>query len=365
MSPERLNAALAIADLSVSGSGHAISLVVGKIKQALERVYPETKIRAHRISPIVSVKENFDDLLFPADNAGRSSRYTRYVSAEKILRTHTSAGISSWLQKESQNSINDSMVLVPGICYRRDVVDKTHSGELHQMDVWRVKHGNNRLTRKSFIALVENIINALMPGSEYRANEVTHPYTINGLEVEIKIGDSWMEILEGGEIHPTVLQNFGLDPKEYSGLALGMGLDRLVMLIKRIDDIRILRSEDERIKSQMADLKPYNKVSFQPITKRVISFSADISRTEEDICEKIRDGLGEHASCIEKIGYQEVAYELLPEKARFNLGIQSGQKNVIAEIIFRPLEKSLPKELVNEWMQHLYPILNEGQGGYI
>lgn len=366
MSQERLTASLTIPDLTDPKNGiHAINLVASNVRRALEKSYTEAMVKEVRTSPEVSVKENFDDLLFPADNAGRSSRYTRYVTQDTVLRTHTSCAIPGWLRKASRNGINDTIVILPGMCYRRDVVDKTHCGEPHQMDVWRINRGSPRFERPNLIHLVETILNCVVPGCKYRANEVQHPYTINGLEVEVLVNGSWLEVLECGEAHPTVLMNAGLDPKIYSGLALGMGLDRLVMIIKGIDDIRILRSEDSRIRRQMETLNKFVVVSDQPVTKRVLSYSTSVDKTEEDICEEIRDELGSDSVFIEKIEYSEISHEQLPEKARINLGIHPNQKNVVATITFRSLEGSLPRTMVNEWMQRLYPKLNEGSRGYM
>ena len=366
MSSDRLAASLAIVDLTDSKNGvHAVNLVVGKVQQALKDAYVGVISEEVRTSPEVSVEDNFDNLLFPADNAGRSSRYTRYVTARTVLRTHTSAAIPGWLRKVSLNGINDTIVVLPGICYRRDVVDKTHCGEPHQMDVWRIKSGQPRFGRSDLIGLIETILHGVIPGHEYRANEVQHPYTINGLEVEASVNGIWLEVLECGEVHPAILQNAGLDPKSYSGLALGMGLDRLVMIIKAIDDIRVLRSGDPRIKRQLENLDKFVAASDQPQTKRVLSYSTSMDKTEEDVCEEIRDQLGPNAVYLEAIEYTEITYEELPDKARGNLGIRPDQKNVVAALTFCSLAGSLPRTQVNEWMRQLYPKLNQGERGYM
>lgn len=366
MSRERLEASLAITDLTDPNNGiHAVNLVVDKVTHALKQEYPEALLEELRISPAVSVGENFDDLLFPQDNAGRSSRYTRYVDPNTVLRTHTSCAIPAWLQEASQNGLKDTILLLPGICYRRDVVDKTHCGEPHQMDVWRIKQGEPHFDRASLIDLVETILDATVPGYQYRANETEHPYTINGIEVEVLVDGVWIEVLECGEANPVVLANGGLDPKEYSGLALGMGLDRLVMILKGIDDIRNLRSEEPRISQQMLNLEPFVVVSDQPATSRVLSYSTSTDKTEEDVCEEIMDVLGADAAYVEDISYTEVPYEELSEKARENLGIRDDQKNVVVTLTFNSLEGSLPKKMVNEWVQRIYPILNQGSRGYM
>jgi len=366
MSPDRLAASLAIADLSDRKNGvHAVNLVVDKIRLALKVAYPDTSVEEVRINPEVSVENNYDNLLFPTDNAGRSSRYTRYVNANTVLRTHTSAAIPSWLKQAAQGKIDDAIVVLPGMCYRRDVVDKTHCGEPHQMDVWRIKSGQSRFGRSDLLGLVETILYGIIPWCEYRANEVQHPYTINGLEVEALVNGSWLEVLECGEVHPTILKNAGLDSENYSGLALGMGLDRLVMIIKAIDDIRVLRSSNPRIKQQLVNLDKFITVSDQPQTKRVLSYSTSMDKTEEDVCEEIRDELGLNAVYLEEIKYAEIPYRGLSDKARGNLGIRPDQKNIVATLTFRSLTGSLPRTQVNEWMQKLYPKLNEGERGYM
>lgn len=366
MLPERLAASLAIPDLTDPKNGvHAINLVVQNVRRALENACMGIPVEEIHTDPRVSVKENFDDLLFPADNLGRSSRYTRYVTPDTVLRTHTSASIPSWLKKVARKGVEDTIVVLPGMCYRRDVVDKTHCGEPHQMEVWRIRHGNPRFGRSDLIHLVETILNGVVPRYEYRANEMKHPYTINGLEVEVLVNGSWLEVLECGEAHPVVLENAGLNPREYSGLALGMGLDRLVMIIKKIDDIRILRSNDPRIRRQMVNLDTFITVSDQPAAKRVLSYSTSVDKTEEDVCEEIRDELGPESVYIEEIQYFEIPYEQLPAKARENLGIRSDQKNVVATLIFRSPEGSLQRTMVNAWMRRLYPKLNEGGRGYM
>jgi flavodoxin len=115
----------------------------------------------------------------------------------------------------------------------------------------------------------------------------------------------------------------------------------------------------------MMNLEKFITVSNQPATKRVLSYSTSVDKTEEDICEEIRDELGPDAVFIEKIEYTEIPYEELPEKARTNLGIRPDQKNVVATLTFRSLEGSMPKTMVNGWMQRLYPKLNKGDRGYM
>jgi phenylalanyl-tRNA synthetase alpha chain len=368
ISKERLAKALAIKDLSDPVNGvHAINLVVSKIFDYLAKKagWPKPEIR--RTSPISSVENDFDRLYFPPDNLTRLSRYTRYLDEKTILRTHTTAMIPDILIEIRKKGLMDYSVLCPGICYRRDVVDSRHTGEPHQMDIWRIKKGTPRLERKALIDLIESVLDVVIPGSKYRANEVSHPYTINGLEVEILVKGYWLELLECGEAHPKLLSDAGLDPEEYSGLAMGIGLDRSAMLLKSIDDIRILRSEDPRIKQQLTNLDLYRSVSKYPPVRQDLSVSVSQETNEEDVCEIIKDALGDNSNVIEEITIvSETNYDRLPAKAIERLGISPGQKNMLIRVVLRSHERSLTHKEANEMRDNIYRAVNQsGTEGYL
>lgn len=359
---------LGIVDLSDSNNGlHAINLMVDLIYNTLQRTpgYPYPIIR--RSGPITTVEENFDLLYFPIDNLSRSPIYTRYIDDKKMLRTHTSAQIPSILREIKEEKLEDYFVMCPGICFRRDVIDRKHVGEPHQMDIWRIKKGQPRITRDDLLELVGKIVNLVHYGAQFRANEVEHPYTDHGLEVEIMINGEWLEILECGEVKTNLLADFGLNPEEYSGLAMGLGLDRLVMIIKKIDDIRLLRSENPKIKAQMLNLNSYQSVSKFPAIKRDISISVDVNQTEEDICEIARDTLQDDIEALEELKIISVtAYEQLPSQAIERLQIQPGQQNVLLRLIFRSHEKTLLQEDANKMRDLIYKALDQTEsGGYI
>lgn len=368
MTNKELIKALSIVDLSDENNGkNALNIAVLKLKEELSKVkgWPTPEIR--RSSPITTLADNYDRLYFPEDNIGRSSTYTRYITEEILLRTHSTAMIPHILKEIAENCVNDYMVMCPGICYRRDVVDRIHTGEPHQLDIWRIKKGEPRLKRTELIELVETIINIMIPGYEYRANEVIHPYTINGLEIEIKVNNEWLELLECGEAHPSVLRDAGLNPKEYSGLAAGIGIERIVMIMKRIDDIRVFRSNDPRIKKQMENLDQYIPVSNQPAIKRDMSISIDESEVIEDISEAIKNAIGNDIDLLEEIEIlSETPYGELPPQAIERLDIAPGQKNVLIRITLRSHERSLTQEEANVIRDKVHSLIDKSQtGGYI
>lgn len=367
MTPEKLHQSLSIKDLTDPANGiHAINLAVGKIANCLASAPGWPKLEIKRGNPITTVADSLDRLYFPVDSISRSSTYTRYVTENTILRVHTTCMIPDILREVKSKGLEDYAVLCPGICYRRDVVDRKHTGAPHQMDIWRIKRGIPSLKRPELIKLIETVIYCVSPGAKYRANEVSHPYTLNGLEVEVETKDGWLEVLECGETHPQLLVDADLDPVEYSGLAMGIGLDRLVMIVKGIDDIRLLRAEDPRISRQMETLEPYKPVSKYPPIRQDLSVSVLNDTTEEDICETIRETLGETANVVEEIRIvSETDYKELPRQATERLGIKPGQKNLLVRIILRSPERSLRHEEANEMRDRIYRRLHQGDRGYV
>ena len=109
----------------------------------------------------------------------------------------------------------------------------------------------------------------------------------------------WVEVWECGLAHPGVLAAAGL--AGHGGLALGMGLDRLLMLVKGIPDIRLLRSADPRVAGQMHDLAVYRPVSSMPPVTRDLSVAVDADEDEETLGDRVREALGADAPGVEEV----------------------------------------------------------------
>lgn len=356
LSPERLKGYLAITDLSQTPD-HAISIVLERVSTAL-RDWSDLTPQIERSSPISSIHDNYDALYYDGDAVARSTRYSHYVDDARILRTHTTAMVPRLLREVS----GDTLLVCPGLVYRRDVMDRTHVGEPHQVDLWVVRRA--RLRRSDLLSMIDTVIQAIVPGAVYRCNETIHPYTMNGLEVEVLMGDRWIEVLECGEAHPWVLNDAGLDIGEWSGLAMGIGLDRLVMLLKGLDDIRLLRSADPRVAAQMRTLEPYRPVSRQPAAKRDMSLCV----TDPDmelIGDRVRVALGDQAGWLEEIELiSTTSYEDLPEVARTRLGMLPHQVNLLIRLHLRDATESIPRDTANLVYRIVYGALHENETGY-
>jgi phenylalanyl-tRNA synthetase alpha chain len=208
------------------------------------------------------------------------------------------------------------------------------------------------------------VVDTMLPGRTYRCNETFHPYTVNGLEVEVQVGDRWVEVLECGEVHPGLLNESRLPSQRWSGLAMGIGLDRLVMLIKGIEDIRLLRSSDPRIARQMLNLDPYEPVSNQPAISRDMSICV-ADPDMELLGDRIRDALGERGGWVENVELLQASdYASVPEAARLRLGMSRGQQNLLIRVTLRSLDGSISKEEANRVYDLVYVKLHEGTAGY-
>jgi phenylalanyl-tRNA synthetase alpha chain len=248
----------------------------------------------------------------------------------------------------------EQLIIHPGICYRRDVVDKRHVGEPHQMEVWLISNSQH-LGREALIKLIQTILHAVLPGVSYRLNEVSHPYTRNGLEIEVLVDGKWIEVGECGEAHPGLLQ------PGYTGLASGWGLDRLAMLVKGIDDIRLLRSTHAKIAAQMTNLETYQSVSNQPSISRDMSIVTALDTELEDICEQIVEVLQEDAELLESVQIlSETHYHQLPSQAIQRLGIQPHQKNLLMRITLRSLHTSITNQHANHLRELVYQQIHQG-----
>lgn len=260
VSKEALARALALRDLTDPSHGrHAMQDLLRALTQSLAGAW-RCPVRVERASPIVPVADNYDRLHYPADGAARDARYTRYVTADTLLRTQTSAMIPPLLRRlaAEQERPRDVLLVCPGVVYRRDVIDRLHTGEPHQVDLWRVRLGPP-LGPADLDAMIAEVVRAVAPGRPTRVLPASHPYTVGGRQIDVEGEDGWVEIGECGLALPALLRESGL-PEGATGLAMGLGLDRLLMLRKGIDDIRLLRSEDPRVAGQLLDLAPYRPV---------------------------------------------------------------------------------------------------------
>jgi phenylalanyl-tRNA synthetase alpha chain len=359
LSPEAVERALALRDLTDPAQGpHAMQLLVDSATGALARAWG-TPVLVERAHPIVTVADNYDALLYPPGGAARDARYTRYVTSKTLLRTQTSAMIPPLLRRLAQAPVGDVLLACPGLVWRRDRIDRLHVGEPHQLDLWRIRRGED-LGSAELEEMIALVASAVAPGRRVRLERTVHPYTAGGLEVHVEVDGEWVEIAECGVAHPYLLRACGL-PDGVSGLAMGLGLDRLLMLAKGMDDIRLIRSDDPRVACQLQDLAPYRPVSRHPPVRRDLSIAVGEYAVAEELGDRVREALGERAADVESIEVlSETWAAALPQPARERLGMRGDQKNVVVRITLRAVGRTLTDPEANRLRDAIYAAIHEG-----
>jgi len=306
---------------------------------------------------LVPIADNYDHLGFDPEAVTRDVRYTRYVDAQRMLRSHASAMVPPALRAVARSGAEDVVLVCPGIVFRRDAIDWQHTGTPHQLDLWRVTRrpvGDAELD-----AMILHLLDAVVPGRAHRQQARVHPYTVRGRQVDVQSDGRWVEVWECGVAHPEVLRRAGL--AGWNGLALGMGLDRLLMLVKGIPDIRRVRSTDPRVARQMLDLAPYGAVSAMPAVTRDLSMAVDAADDDETLGDRVRDALGLDAACVEEVVIvSSTPYDDLPASAVARLGASPGHKNVLVRVVLRDLEDTLTDKRANTLRNRVYGALHRG-----
>jgi phenylalanyl-tRNA synthetase alpha chain len=203
---------------------------------------------------------NFTKLGFPPDHPATDMQDSFWTTSKHVLRTHTSN-----VQIRAMTTLKPPMAIIaPGSVYRRDD-DATHSPMFHQLEAFLIDRDVSLANLKGILA--EFAERMYGPGTPVRLRPSYFPFVEPGAEVDIgcvfcKASDGvragcgvckhtgWIEILGCGMIHPTVFEHCGIDPEEWTGFALGMGLDRVAMLRYGIPNIKLLFDNDPRFLAQ-------------------------------------------------------------------------------------------------------------------
>ncbi len=187
---------------------------------------------------------NFTALNIPADHPARAMHDTFYLRSGLLLRTHTSP-----VQIRAMKTHGAPLRLIaPGRVYRRDS-DLTHTPMFTQVEGLLVDRDVSFANLKAL--LYEFASKFFERDVELRFRPSYFPFTEPSAEVDVRSESGrWLEILGCGMVHPNVLRNAGIDPREWSGYAFGMGVERLTMLRYGVDDLRAFFENDLRFLEQ-------------------------------------------------------------------------------------------------------------------
>lgn len=246
------------------------------------------------LNPIVSVEDNFDKLLIDKEHPARATSDTYYIDKKSVLRTHTSAHQNELLSK------GYTKFLVTGDVYRKDDIDNSHYPVFHQMEGVCIVE-DNQDAKEELLKKLEGLVNHLFPGCEYRVNDDYFPFTNPSFEIEVKFNDEWLEILGGGVIQPSILNNCGISNK--TAWAFGLGLERLAMILFKIPDIRYFWTKDERFHNQFKhdNITEFVEYSKYPPCLKDISFWLNDEYNYNNFCEIVRECGGDIVENIKLI----------------------------------------------------------------
>ncbi|CAF4858849.1 unnamed protein product [Pieris macdunnoughi] len=251
------------------------------------------------LSPIVSTKQNFDDLLIPLDHVSRVKSDCYYINNSLLLRAHMTAHQSELLRAGLDN------FLMIGDVYRRDEIDSTHYPVFHQVDAVRSQrkeqlfknHPGLEIFEKAFLDNPLSFRNSIIDPSKQSCHTLeatklmenqlkTHllslvkvlfgddirhrwvdayfPFTHPSWEMEIFYENKWMEVLGCGIVRNEIMSNAG--PNNSIAYAFGLGLERLVMALYKIPDIRLVWSTDSGFLTQFENKDLHTKIIYKPVS---------------------------------------------------------------------------------------------------
>ena len=207
---------------------------------------------------------NFTRLNIEEGHPSRDRSDTFYFTDDDsvLLRTQT----SPMQIRVMENAKPPICILAPGRVFRKDEADATHSPMFHQIEGLVVAEDITMGDLKG--ALIGIMRKIYGENAQMRFRPHHFPFTEPSCEMDMQChkchgtgeidgqvcstchGEGWIELLGAGMVHPTVLENCGIDPEKYSGFAFGMGLERMAMGRLKINDLRLIFDNDVRFLNQ-------------------------------------------------------------------------------------------------------------------
>lgn len=358
---KRMQRYLAMPDLSRT-PGSPLYEIVERVKAA-----PSFKgFDTIEIPEIVPADISFDLFDFPADHPARSKSDTYYVDDKNILRTHDTVFWYYYLndpEVKARITRGESMgALCYGKVYRKDEIDSRHMNIFHQMGGWYIAPDSEEITPEDLKNVFADMVAAVFgPTTQFRVNADTFPYTDPSFEVEVNVKGTaaegpakgeWLEILGSGMPKKSTLAKLGLTG--YHGWAFGFGIERLAIISMALPDIRLLWSDDERVKKQLVLGTAYKEVSKYPAIVRDISFVVKNDFIPNNYFDLVREVLGDMAEDVSLLDKYENAEKL-----------GAGNVSYAYRITYRSIDRTLTNDEANALHKRLEDATREEFGATI
>lgn len=265
---DEIDDALKAAELASKNASEAVDITMPAVKNETGSLHPTTLVRHEIINIFANMGfdvfdgpeietdyYNFTALNVPADHPARAEQDTFYITEQILLRTQTSPGQIRTMEANKP----PIKVLSPGRVFRSDD-DATHTPMFHQMEGLVVDKNISVCDLYGMLDLLAKEI--FTSDTKTRLRPSYFPFTEPSVEVDVTCcecggkgcrlckGTGWIEVLGGGIVNRKVLENCNIDPNVYSGLAFGIGIDRITMLKYGINNIHILFDNDIRTLKQ-------------------------------------------------------------------------------------------------------------------
>ncbi|MDR0351792.1 MAG: phenylalanine--tRNA ligase subunit alpha [Puniceicoccales bacterium] len=238
---------------------------ITQIQRKIEEIFGRMGFTVARGTEIETEWFCFDALNTPENHPARDemdtfflpdevvvSSTSKHLSERYLLRSHTSTVQIRTMMKERP----PLKIIAPGRTFRRDTVDATHSANFHQCEGLYVAEN---VTVCDLKAILNFLLHSLFGDDiKFRLRPSFFPFTEPSFEVDMmskhlgSLSNQWIEILGCGMVDPEVFSAVGYDPNQWSGLAFGVGLERIAMLLHGIDDVRMFYQNDLRFLNQFA-----------------------------------------------------------------------------------------------------------------
>jgi len=233
------------------GHKHPLSQAIAEIS----RIFENIGFQRVRYPEITTDWYCFEGVNVPPDHPSRDDQETFFLENGLVLSTHTTSGILREAEKIKKPPIR---MLNIAKCYRRQI-DVSHTPVFHQFEGWLIDKGVNVGHLKWTLDYFAKQF--FGPDRVTRIRPHHFQYTEPSFEVDISCGachgkgcrackDGWVELGGSGMAHPQVLKNAGIDPRLYSGLAFGWGVERVFSMRSGIDDGRLYYQNDLHFLSQ-------------------------------------------------------------------------------------------------------------------
>ena len=249
------------ADFAERGSRHVLSVTMNEIAEIFARI-------GFTVEESVEIEDDwhlFSALNFPPDHPARDMQDTFFVQKEEgkmdvALRTHTSS-VQVRVMETHKPPIR---IIAPGRVFRNEAISARAHCIFHQVEALYVdKHVTFADLKQTLLYFAKEMFGEQ---TQIRLRPSYFPFTEPSAEMDISCnicggkgcnickGTGWLEILGCGMVDPNVLEACGIDSKEYTGFALGMGVERMAMLKYQIRDLRLYFENDLRFLHQFDNI---------------------------------------------------------------------------------------------------------------